>query len=700
MVLNQIVLLIKQKVGACFLHEKENLFSFLIVAFILGLILAEKLLEVNNFIVPNVQIIILISILVFFLLLLICLLIVKIKWLIILDVLLIFVALGFSAVTFKALCKNNAMLNNNLRFAHLTGKVVNTIPSNDNKFNIIFLKDVKFINYNNLSLPNNLKLTTFYKDLPKKGSIISVWANLKAFYAFTPYSNGLQANSFWHNIGATGYILSRIKVISSIHQKGYNAFEVLINNTISFISNKINKNFSSRVAGIANAVTLGTYGHINKQDMLNLTNSGLLPFISISGFHIAVITSFIFIFVRLSLALVPIISLNINTKKIASVITIVVLVFYMILLKDVPPALRSGLMAILFMMGVIFNFQTFSTRNLLFACFCILIFKPEYIASISFLLSFIATAAVIMLFNNKTIKSLCHNSKSSLLKTLKCFIIINCLLSVLVNITLLPIIAQFFNSFPTYSVISNLLVTPLFSIFIMPFLLLGLLLPQVVAVYAFKIVQVSIDFMLQIASIISSLKFSNTYFANFSNYILIIYIISILIVFISKSKIKYLGVIVCLTIIIYIFLNPYPIVMIDKSLKVVSFFDSKSKTYVFNNLKEASFIKKIWVNDLSKISPKNLKNSKSFYCDKYNNCIVNYNNIIISYNNDNSYIQEACLEANLIIFNGYTNFKCNNAFIIDKFFMKKYGSTFIYFTKSNTIKLVSEKNSRVIKIVH
>lgn len=697
--LNKIMLLVKQEINTCLLNEKENLFSFIVIGFIFGLVLSEKILELNNFKVSTILLINLLAILIFLSILLIFFLVVKIKWLTILISLLIFTVFGFSVLTFKAFYKNNIMLDSNLRFAHLTGKVVNISNSNNGKFSFIFLKDVKFLNYSNGSLPNKIKLTTYYKNLPNKDSIIKVWANLKASYAFTPYSNGLQANSFWNNVGATGYIISKINVINNLQSKTANIFENIINNTNSFISNKINKNFSVRAASIANAVTLGTYGYISKQDMLNLTNSGLLPFISISGFHIAIITSFIFIFVRLSLALVPSISLNIDTKKIASVVTILVLAFYMILLKDVPPALRSGLMAILFMTGVIFNFKTFSTRNLLFACFCILLFKPEYIASISFLLSFTATAIVVMLFNNNKIKAFYSSSKNSLLKQLKCFIVINCLLSILVNIALLPIIAQVFNSFPTYSVISNLIVTPLFSIFIMPFLLIGLILPQMLAVYAFKIVQISIDFMLQIAAVVSSLKFSNIYFASFSNYILIIYIVAVLIVFFSKSKIKYLGALICFVVMLYIFLKPYPIAMIDKNLKVVSFFDSKSKMYVFNNLKEASFIKKIWVKDFSKILSKNLKNSKSFYCDKYNNCIIDYNNIIISYNKDISYIKEACLQANLIIVNEYSNVKCSNAFVIDKYFMKKYGSTFIYFIKSNTIKLVSEKNSKVIKFV-
>ncbi|MGV3278218.1 ComEC/Rec2 family competence protein [Rickettsiales bacterium LUAb2] len=680
-----------------FNKEKSNAFSWLIVSFIFSLLAFNYLLfykiENNLYYCLSASIISItfVSILLFF----------TYNYYRYLLIIFIFVSLALFVLSIHIFLNKTNLLEEDLKFVQLTGKVKEIKVSNDTRYITLLLVNAKLLNYDLINPPTTLKLISFnkfyIKNHIKQNDIIKTYANLEAPYkTLNPKGFDYQLNSKIKGIGGTGIIFGRVYIVKkalSIDNHKLSYIKIIKN----YLFKKIELNTDERSKGVATAVTLGGYSYINKQDMNNIVNSGLTPIISISGYHIGIITMLVFGLIRGIIALIPKVALVLDSKKIAAFLTIIVLLFYMLLLGDIPPALRASIMAIFIMLGIIVGIPIISINNLLLAVFVLLIVNPFYINSISFWLSFIATANMILFINSSFARKLYNLSKINFINKIIFTSILIVLISLVVEVSLLPIIVYYFKSFPIYGIISNILVTPIFSFIIMPFLFLGMLSSGVISSIAFMVSNFGLNLMLNIAKIIANLKGALIYFLPFSQNLMLLCLVLLLIIIASNTKLKYYAIISYLIIIVVIFIPNYPTIMVDQKLQLIAF-KLDNNQYVYNKNSGKNFIKQNWLKNPDIIKNSKIKQEYNFNCDKYNNCIYSKQNIIVAYFNKGINAEEACKEANLIIINDTSSLICKDSLVIDKIFLQKYGTSFIYLNNYGNIVVKTNQQSFITNV--
>lgn len=206
----------------------------------------------------------------------------------------------------------------------------------------------------------------------------------------------------------------------------------------------LDKSLNTENSNILKSIILGDDSFLEKNYVKNFRKLGLSHILAVSGLHIGIIFGFI-------LYVLDLLKVHRRTSMIASIIIIWI---YAGLIGFPPSVLRASLMFSFLTIGKI-SFNRYDAINILsLAGFLMLIYRPFWIFSIGFQLSFIATLTILIFMPkiNKMIKVKNKKLKSSLV------IILTAQLGVL------PISLYYFNEFQTLSIISNLIIAPILTI--------------------------------------------------------------------------------------------------------------------------------------------------------------------------------------------------------------------------------------------
>lgn len=134
------------------------------------------------------------------------------------------------------------------------------------------------------------------------------------------------------------------------------------------------------------ALLLGERGQLDEITLRNLQKSGLFHLIAISGAHIAIISYFLFHFLRLF----PI------SEQLRSLMLILGLLFYAFLVEGRPSVMRATTMTILYLLSRLFWKDLHLLNTLAAAAFLLLLFNPFQLFEAGFILTFIATLTIIV----------------------------------------------------------------------------------------------------------------------------------------------------------------------------------------------------------------------------------------------------------------------------------------------------------------
>ena len=171
-------------------------------------------------------------------------------------------------------------------------------------------------------------------------------------------------------------------------------------------------------------------------------NSGISHLLALSGLHMAVIIGTLFFLMKL---------INLNRKYI-TILTILIIIFYLTFVNFRVSALRAGIMLSVVMLS--YNVKRLvSPTNLLFAvAFVLILLSPEQLTTPGFLLSFSATFAIII--SNDII----NISKNNYFQR---NIIYPFIISLLISIFTLPILFYFFKNVSLITPVANIIFIPM-----------------------------------------------------------------------------------------------------------------------------------------------------------------------------------------------------------------------------------------------
>ena len=362
-----------------------------------------------------------------------------------------------------------------------------------------------------------LYLNVEKKQKIKFGDIINIKGIYKAPSIQRNYG-GFDYREYLKSLNIYGSVTA--KTIETIKEAQENETEVIINNVREKLKENVKKYLDEETYSIYLGLILGDTTYIEDTTKEAFRNSNMGHILAVSGMHITYIIIGIVIFFN-----------KISGKKIANIISVIILIFYIIITGYSPSIIRACSMVIIMLIGKIINRKSDIWTSLAISLFIILIYNPFLITNIGLQYTYLGTLGIVLLNKNivKLLKTKNHPKESKIKKLIA--------VSISVQLFILPITLFHFNTFGIYFLITNLLL----SFIIGPVIILGFifLLFSIINLPLISILSIPLNIGIKIIvfiSNISNLPFSKIYFRTPKIIEIILYYLFILFISFIYSK--------------------------------------------------------------------------------------------------------------------------------------------------------------------
>lgn len=247
------------------------------------------------------------------------------------------------------------------------------------------------------------------------------------------------------------------------------------------------------------AMLFGGYKGIRPELLEAFTVTGIVHILSVSGSHITLMAGTANIVGRF---------LHMSPRATAALATVVIL-FYSLLAGGIPPVLRSALMGILTLLALTAGRERDAQHILGLVALGLLLYSPLWLFDISFQLSFGATAGLLYL---------APPLRERLRKKLPIFVADSLAVTIGAQLSVLPIIAWYFNVLSLSSLLANLVIAPIVEWIIVAGLLAGLLasLLPLAGKVVFLLASVVLGLVYELSRWVAALPGSQIYMPTFS----------------------------------------------------------------------------------------------------------------------------------------------------------------------------------------
>ncbi len=239
----------------------------------------------------------------------------------------------------------------------------------------------------------------------------------------------------------------------------------------------LDKTLPPKQAGIYRALLIGDRSRISPKVLEDFKASGVMHILAISGLHLSLLASALFVLCYWLTRRSQYLMLRHSAKKLALLATLPPLCGYALLAGVQTPVLRALIMVLVFILAFCVNRQRSPFTTLSFAALIILLWNPLSLFTISFQLSFMAVASLILILPRlATLVEQKTGPDQSLLRRAPTIIFrwicAALLVSVTATIGTAPLLILVFNRVSMAGPISNLFLEPLLCLWSLP---LGLL---------------------------------------------------------------------------------------------------------------------------------------------------------------------------------------------------------------------------------
>ena len=368
--------------------------------------------------------------------------------------------------------------------------------------------------------------------------------------------------SYFNGLTATGYINS------------YTVIEPGDGNSISTLRNQIHQAANSF---LVDTLILGYKNAVPQTDTPIWTATGAGHVWSISGFHITLVSAWMLaVFYTIFRLIAPI------TRRIPARIPALIcawggLLCYLFLSGCDVATVRAFLMASLVFAAFIFGRNAISMRNVCLAFCVIFLMNPHYVMQPGFQLSFAAIFGLVWLWNDVRPRM----PRNKIIKVTYTAI----LTSLVATLFTAPFVVAHFYSLPLYGIIGNLVLLPIFSVAIMPLVMVGVVTSGFGWTWPLDIAESIYDTTLSVATYIAELPGATITLPHVSNIALSFIIVAMLcLIFVRpiRMKVNYILCVVLASVgVAIIAFTPRPIFYATNDHELVAFV-SPDGTIEFN----------------------------------------------------------------------------------------------------------------------
>ncbi len=284
--------------------------------------------------------------------------------------------------------------------------------------------------------------------------------------------------AFFERIGAEGYAASTIEVLNQPEQS--TKFTGAVNDIRRSIANQITEVVPDQAGAVAVALIVGYRHLIDKETAASIRDAGLAHLLAISGLHMGLITAAAFFIFEYAFAAVPAIALRMRPKKIAAVLAWGIALSYLMLSGMGVATVRAFIMISVALLAVLVDRRVLSLRSIALAALSILAIWPETILSVSFQMSFAATAALVAVYEwLSKFDWMRVGHEASGFERIARYLGFMALTSLISQFAIAPFALYHFQSLSIIGIVANVIVVPFMSMIVMPLALVSVVLMSI-----------------------------------------------------------------------------------------------------------------------------------------------------------------------------------------------------------------------------
>src|SRR5690625_4476837 len=247
--------------------------------------------------------------------------------------------------------------------------------------------------------PARIRLTVMGEEdpIPRAGQHIRTYASLiPVGEPAEPGAFDFARNAFFDRLGGIGLTRGALLIVPAPGQQGlFDRAFIRIAEIRDDLSRALRTILPGRQGAIAAALIVGDRAEIEEADNEALRISSLAHLLAISGLHMAILTGMVFGMARLLLAVLPWTAYRLPAKKLAALIALAAGFAYLLLSGMTVPTQRAFIMVLIALTAVLLDRPAISMRSLAWAAVIVLVISPYSLLSVSFQMSFAATAALV-----------------------------------------------------------------------------------------------------------------------------------------------------------------------------------------------------------------------------------------------------------------------------------------------------------------
>ena len=414
--------------------------------------------------------------------------------------------------------------------------------------------------------------------------------------------------AYFNNLSASGYITD-YEILSP-------SSNININELRDYLHRKSN-------SFLADTLVLGYKSAVPETENEIWTATGVGHVWSISGFHITLVSGWLFAFFYMIFRTISPITKRIPARIPALIFAWFGLLFYLFLSGIDVATVRAFLMTTLIFVAFIFGRNAISMRNVCIAFCIIFMMSPHYVMQPGFQLSFAAIFGLVWLWNEQKPKM----PKNKLLKILYTAT----LTSVIATIFTAPFVVAHFYSLPIYGLLGNLILLPIFSVAIMPLVIAGTITACFGWNFPLEAAQYIYNFTLSLGTKISELPYSSLTLPHVSNAALMFFILAFMcLIFIRPIKVKINYILFCAFALIGICIvsfTPKPLFYVTNDHELVGFVENGKLEFNKSRASNHYFTFDTWKQlngEETKTPNKRRKHNKGLYIYKTKNFTLAY----------------------------------------------------------------------------
>lgn len=267
-----------------------------------------------------------------------------------------------------------------------------------------------------------------------------------------------QRMAWFRSLGAVGYTRTPV-LVSAPPVPG----EQWVNRLRMTISRNVQSTMPGEAGGFAAAVLTGDRSGVGQVTTQALRDSNLAHLLAISGLHMGLLTGFVFVALRMGLALMPWVALRLDTKKLAAVLALGAAAFYLMLSGGNVATQRAFVMVAVMLGAVLADRRALSIRSVAMAAMILLAIYPEAVAEPGFQMSFAATTVLIAGF--AALRQLAVTTRLPRWLRPLAMLVIS---SSLAGLATAPVAAAHFGRIAEYGLLANILAVPMMGTVIIP----------------------------------------------------------------------------------------------------------------------------------------------------------------------------------------------------------------------------------------